>query len=106
MNSKSVQSLASLVKRDKASDTYSSIPNSVPKPQPSVSRTTPFATESSLEQQIATFDAIERKLTGLMTEKTTLEEELSRLHQRGGKTLKERTRLVQVTYRSTFLTKL
>lgn len=65
--------------------------------QPSRSgNSTPFATQATLEQELSDFDSLEKSLTGLMAEKTSLEEELSKLYQRGGKTLKERTRIVQV----------
>jgi len=59
---------------------------------------TPFATESTAAE-LESFEALDRELTSLMTEKKDLDEEQARLHQRGGKTLKERTRLKQVEAR-------
>jgi regulator of replication initiation timing len=58
----------------------------------------PFATDSTASE-LHQFDHLDRALTEMMTEKTHLDEEASRLHQRGGKTLKERTRLKQVEAR-------
>lgn len=60
---------------------------------------TPFATEQSAAEISKVYADIDRKLTYLMTERTTLHEEYERLHQRGGKTLKERTRLTEVELR-------
>jgi hypothetical protein len=59
----------------------------------------PWATEASSSDLAATYDALERNLTSLITERTSLREEQERLHGRGGKTLKERTRGVQVEMR-------
>lgn len=59
----------------------------------------PFATESSAAALVAAFDAVEKQLTALITEKNLLREESAKLHQKGGKTLKDRTRLVQVEMR-------
>lgn len=59
----------------------------------------PFATEKSAAALSAAFEAIDRRLTELISEKALLREESARLHQRGGKTLKERTRLTQVEMR-------
>jgi len=59
---------------------------------------TPYGTEDTALLQ-SKFDDLEKNLTSLMTEKTSLMEESEKLHQRGGKTLKERTRLTQVELR-------
>ena len=59
----------------------------------------PWATESSSVELAKVYDETERVLTTYITEKTNLKDESDRLHQRGGRTLKERTRLVQVEYR-------
>ena len=59
---------------------------------------TPYGTEDTAIMQ-SKFDDLEKNLTSLMTEKTSLMEESEKLHQRGGKTLKERTRLTQVELR-------
>jgi hypothetical protein len=58
----------------------------------------PFATDAT-QSELESFDALDRELTTLMTEKKELDDEQGRLHQRGGKTLKERTRLKQVEAR-------
>ncbi len=60
--------------------------------------TSPYATEQSM-QQLKTFDDLESQLTEYISEKTSLEDELGRLHQRGGKTLKEKNRVKQVEAR-------
>ncbi len=67
-----------------------------PKP---VSNTTPFGTDNISATISKTFDELEKKLTALMSEKTALQDETEKLHQRGGKTLKERTRLTQAEAR-------
>jgi hypothetical protein len=59
----------------------------------------PFANDLTSAQINHTFDEMERRLTVMMTEKTTLNEEGERLHGRGLKTLKERTRLQAVEFR-------
>ena len=68
-------------------------------PPKAVSNTTPFGTDNISATISKTFDELERKLTALMTEKTALQDETEKLHQRGGKTLKERTRLTQAEAR-------
>lgn len=62
-------------------------------------RITPFATEQSTSEFIHHFEDLDRKLTTLMTEKTSLTEESERLRQRGCKTLKERSRFCTVEKR-------
>lgn len=51
----------------------------------------PFATADT-SAELRGFDELDRSLTALMTEKMSLDDELERLQQRGGKTLKEKTR--------------
>lgn len=63
-----------------------------------LSSSSPFATAAT-ESDLQSFDELESQLTALMSEKSDLTQELERLHQRGGKTLKERTRFVQVEAR-------
>jgi hypothetical protein len=48
---------------------------------------------------LVSFEETEKKLTVLMTEKSQLNAESSRLLQRGGKVLRERTRLLYVDAR-------
>ena len=60
---------------------------------------TPFATEQSAAEISKVYAEIDKKLTYLMTERTALHEECEKLHQRGGKTLRERTRLTEVELR-------
>ena len=59
----------------------------------------PFGTFQSAASSMVSFEETERKLTALMTEKSVLNEESSRLLQRGGKVLRERTRLQYVDAR-------
>ncbi|KAJ1411342.1 hypothetical protein B484DRAFT_455642 [Ochromonadaceae sp. CCMP2298] len=59
----------------------------------------PFANDLTSAQINHTFDEMERRLTLMMSEKTGLQEEGERLHGRGLKTLKERTRLQAVELR-------
>lgn len=59
----------------------------------------PFGTSQSAASSMVSFEESERKLTALMTEKALLNDESSRLLQRGGKLLKERTRLQYVDAR-------
>ena len=59
----------------------------------------PWATDMSSSDLAATYDALERTLTSLITERTDLHHEAEKLHGRGGKTLKDRTRQVQVEIR-------
>ena len=59
----------------------------------------PWATEMSSSDLATAFDALERSLTSLITERTGLRAESEKLHGRGGKTLRDRTRLVQVEMR-------
>ena len=66
---------------------------------------TPFATEQSAAEISKVYADIDKKLTSLMTERTALHEECEKLHQRGGKTLKERTRLTEVELRLAELNK-
>ena len=68
-------------------------------PLKQVSNTTPFGTDNTSATISKTFDELEKKLTTLMSEKTSLQDETEKLHQRGGKTLKERTRLTQAEAR-------
>ena len=63
--------------------------------QPMVS-TTPFGTDDTVCQDLVAYDELEKHLTSMMSEKRNLNDESERLLQRGGKTLKERTRLTQV----------
>ena len=63
--------------------------------QPVVS-TTPFGTDDTVSQDLVAYDDLEKHLTSMMSEKRSLNDESERLLQRGGKTLKERTRLTQV----------
>lgn len=58
----------------------------------------PFATDDDIGA-MASFEELDNRLTSLMSEKSNLDDECNRLHQRGGKTLKERTRLKQVEAR-------
>ena len=60
---------------------------------------TPFATEQSAAEISKVYAEIDKKLTYLMTERTALHDECEKLHQRGGKTLRERTRLTEVELR-------
>ena len=59
----------------------------------------PWATEMSSSDLATAFDALERSLTSLIPEQTGLRAESEKLHGRGGKTLRDRTRLVQVEMR-------
>jgi hypothetical protein len=59
----------------------------------------PFGTFQSAASSMVSFEEAEKKLTALMTEKAQLNEESSRLLQRGGKVLRERTRLQYVDAR-------
>ena len=58
--------------------------------------TTPFGTDDTVSQDLVAYDDLEKHLTSMMSEKRSLNDESERLLQRGGKTLKERTRLTQV----------
>ena len=64
-----------------------------------VASASPWATSASSSELSARFDAIDKNLTVLITERTNLVDESSRLHQRGGKTLRERSRLAAVELR-------
>jgi hypothetical protein len=59
----------------------------------------PFGTDQSKAIDMSSFDDADNRLTVLMTEKSVLYEESARLQQKGGKVLKERTRLQQVDAR-------
>jgi hypothetical protein len=59
----------------------------------------PFGTDQSKAIDMTSFDDADNRLTALMTEKSVLYEESARLQQKGGKVLKERTRLQQVDAR-------
>jgi hypothetical protein len=59
----------------------------------------PFGTDQSKAIDMSSFDDADNRLTALMTEKSVLYEESARLQQKGGKVLKERTRLQQVDAR-------
>jgi hypothetical protein len=59
----------------------------------------PFGTFQSVASSLVSFEETEKKLTVLMTEKSQLNAESSRLLQRGGKVLRERTRLLYVDAR-------
>lgn len=59
----------------------------------------PFGTDQSKNIDMTSFDDADNRLTALMTEKSVLYEESARLQQKGGKVLKERTRLQQVDVR-------
>ena len=61
----------------------------------------PWATDASSSELAAAFDDIEKKLTSLMAERTSLRNESEKLHNRGAKTLKDRTSLVKVEMRLT-----
>ena len=59
----------------------------------------PFGTSQSVLSSMAVYEETDRHLTALMTEKASLNEESSRLLQRGGKVLRERTRLQHIDAR-------
>lgn len=59
----------------------------------------PFGTDQSKAIDMTSFDDADNRLTALMTEKSVLYEESARLQQKGGKVLRERTRLQQVDAR-------
>ena len=59
----------------------------------------PWATEMSSNDLAAAYEGLEKTLTSLITERTGLQAEAEKLHGRGGKTLRDRTRLVQVDMR-------
>lgn len=59
----------------------------------------PFGTSQSVLSSMAVYDETDRHLTALMTEKASLNEESSRLLQRGGKVLRERTRIQHIDAR-------
>lgn len=59
----------------------------------------PFGTSQSVLSSMAVYEETDRHLTALMTEKASLNEESSRLQQRGGKVLRERTRLQHIDAR-------
>ena len=59
----------------------------------------PFGTSQSVLSSMAVYDEADRHLTALMTEKASLNEESSRLLQRGGKVLRERTRIQHIDAR-------
>lgn len=59
----------------------------------------PFGTSQSAASSMVSYEETDRRLTALMTEKALLNEESSRLLQRGGKVLRERTRLQYVEAR-------
>jgi len=88
------RSLASLIGGggvgNKSVPSVKNVPN-----KPRGAGVSPFATEATSDA-LRSFEEMERELTSYMTEKTALEEELARLHQRGGRTLKDRTRTTQV----------
>ncbi len=67
--------------------------------QAGIADASPWATLTTSSELSARFDAIDRNLTALIAEKTSLMDESSKLHQRGGKTLKERSRLAAVELR-------
>jgi hypothetical protein len=59
----------------------------------------PFGTSQSVLSSMAVYEETDRHLTALMTEKASLNEESTRLQQRGGKVLRERTRLQHIDAR-------
>ena len=59
----------------------------------------PWATQETSQELHARIDLIDTHLTSLISEKTSLFAESNKLHQRGGKTLKDRSRLNTIEIR-------